>query len=61
MPWLGPLVVDFVSAEDCCLEVREIYNTSMEIPTMWAEDRAVASLEFLRGHGRYWPRAQDDI
>lgn len=38
------------------VEVREIYNTSMKISTQSAEDRAVASLEFLRKHGRYWPR-----
>jgi class 3 adenylate cyclase len=39
------------------MAVREIHNTGMWRPTQSAEDRASASLEFLREHGRYWPRA----
>lgn len=38
------------------VEVLEIYNTGMHLPTQSAEDRAKASLAVLREHGRYWPR-----
>lgn len=38
------------------VEVLEIYNTGMHIPTQNVEDRAKASLSFLKEHGRYWPR-----
>ena len=37
--------------------VREIHNTGLWRPAQSAEDRASAGLEFLREHGRYWPRA----
>jgi class 3 adenylate cyclase len=39
------------------MQVQEIYNTSLKHGMMSAEDRAVAGLEFLRDHGRYWPRS----
>lgn len=38
------------------VEVREIYNTGVHIPTQNAEDRARASLAYLRENGRYWPQ-----
>lgn len=38
------------------VEVLEIYNTGMHLPTQSVEDRANESLDLLRGHGRYWPR-----
>ena len=38
------------------VEVREIYNTGMWMPTQGAEERAKESLEYLAKRGRYWPR-----
>jgi class 3 adenylate cyclase len=36
-------------------EVREIVTCSMHLPSQSAEERARASLDLLRAHGRYWP------
>ncbi|MDP3968992.1 MAG: adenylate/guanylate cyclase domain-containing protein [Nocardioides sp.] len=41
------------------VEVREIYNTGMWMPTQSAEDRARESLTSLTRHGRYWPRSDN--
>jgi class 3 adenylate cyclase len=38
------------------VEVREIHNVAMWWPSQPAEERAVASIQFLQDHGRYWPR-----
>ncbi len=38
------------------VEVREIYNTGMWMPTQNAEDRSRASVRYLAENGRYWPR-----
>lgn len=38
------------------VEVLEIYNTGLHRPMQNAEDRAKASLAFLKEHRRYWPR-----
>lgn len=40
------------------VEVREIHNTGMHLPTQSAEDRALESLEAIRQAGRYWPRRE---
>jgi class 3 adenylate cyclase len=36
--------------------VREIHNTGMWLPSISAEARAVAAIQFLEDNGRYWPR-----
>lgn len=38
------------------VEVREIHNTGPWIPSVSAEDRAVAAVKFLEDNGRNWPR-----
>lgn len=38
------------------IEVREIYNMAMHLPTQNAEDRAKASVDYLKKNNRYWPR-----
>ena len=38
------------------VEVREIHNTGLWIPSTSAEARAVAAVKLLADNGRYWPR-----